>query len=202
MSITTPITMMTVPRMATGFVKPLLPMPDEPNGGGDDVPGAVIPDRAASRKVGEAAVSAEGIHAGAAEERTLHAETDAARDRADHDEAESRERGIHAVEPAVAPDEPPDHAGMDSTQLELCAGASGAAGISDSGDVSGSGSLSESSQSVVTSNALASRTSFESSGTDSPVSHLLIACRDTPSFSASASCERPAFFRQYRIFFR
>lgn len=32
MSITTPITMMTVPRMATGFVKPLLPMPDEPNG--------------------------------------------------------------------------------------------------------------------------------------------------------------------------
>ena len=28
--------------------------------GGDDVPGAVIPDRAASRKVGEAAVSAEG----------------------------------------------------------------------------------------------------------------------------------------------
>ena len=86
--------------------------------------------------------------------------------------------------------------GMDSTQLELCAGASGAAGLSDSG----SGSLSESSQSVVTSNALASRTSFESSGTDSPVSHLLIACRDTPSFSASASCERPAFFRQYRIF--
>jgi len=90
--------------------------------------------------------------------------------------------------------------GMDSTQLELCAGASGAAGVSDSGNVSGSGSLSESSQSVVTSNALASRTSFESSGTDSPVSHLLIACRDTPSFSASASCERPAFFRQYRIF--
>ena len=63
-----------------------------------------------------------------------------------------------------------------------------------------SGPSSLSSQSRLTPRALASGRSLPVSGTDSPVSHLEMACRETPSRSASASCERPAFLRQRYIF--
>ena len=48
-------------------------------------------------------------------------------------------------------------------------------------------SSSDSSQSAVTPKAAASARSLDSSGSAAPVSHLLTACRETFSFSASAS---------------
>ena len=78
--------------------------------GGDDVPGAVIPDRAASRKVGEAAVSAEGsMPVLRKNERSMLGIERRARP-PDHDKP-SPASAVYAAEPAIAPDEPPDHAG-------------------------------------------------------------------------------------------
>ena len=62
-------------------------------------------------------------------------------------------------------------------------------------------SMSRSSQSVVTSKYSASATTLSVSGLASLVSHLLTACRDTPSVIASSSCDRPRFLRRSDDFF-
>lgn len=96
-------------------------------------------------------------------------------------QSQTVEREIDPGQPAIASDHPADPAG--------------GAGESGLGDESGAGGVWRSSSSVVTPKTCASATSFSTSGVASPSSHLLTACRETPTFPASSSWDSLARLR-------